>query len=305
MMRTKGRFIMPKKLVSLMLAITLLTACLFTASAAVLTKKERYDSAVAELTAYLNDEYDVDLNAVYTTFAGLGAYEHSVSFMLYIKVLIGIESGDYSYVKSSVAMMRRNPGFEEYLAENVVFGSIDALENYANGRKAELNGDSEEAMLCYEKAEGFADSYMRLTEIQFAIYEEQYEKAYTAYMNDTYEGYAKAAELFCPLTEFEYKDSVDLLAAAEIMMEVLKPCEHEWEEATCLQARTCKLCGDTDGEVGEHDWQEATCEAAKTCRVCKQTEGSKKDHDWKSATCTAPMTCKLCNATTGSVAGHD
>ncbi|MBQ5770636.1 MAG: hypothetical protein IIW08_05605, partial [Clostridia bacterium] len=124
---------MLKKPVSLVLAIIVLAACLFPASAAILSKKERYESAVNELTAYLNDEYDVDLDAVYKTFAGLGSYEHSVSFMLYIKVLIGVESEDYSYVKSSVAMMRRNPGFEEFLAENDVFGSIDALESYANG----------------------------------------------------------------------------------------------------------------------------------------------------------------------------
>lgn len=50
-------------------------------------------------------------------------------------------------------------------------------------------------------------------------------------------------------------------------------CKHEWQEATCEQAKTCTLCGKTDGEPLGHDWQEATATNPKTCIGCGTTEG--------------------------------
>lgn len=117
---------------------------------------------------------------------------------------------------------------------------------------------------------------------------------------------------------------------------------HKWIEATCTAAKTCAVCGATEGEALGHDWQDATCTAPKTCAVCGTTEGEAlghtyKDevtdancvtagsvtrtctvcgdeqiitipatgvHEWIEATCTAPKTCAVCGATEGTALGH-
>lgn len=83
---------------------------------------------------------------------------------------------------------------------------------------------------------------------------------------------------------------------------------HHWHECT---AEGCTLtAGTANSEKGgyeEHDWTAANCTTAKTCSICGKTEGSALGHDWADATCTAPKTCKRtgCTATYGSSLGHD
>jgi len=81
-------------------------------------------------------------------------------------------------------------------------------------------------------------------------------------------------------------------------------CKHEWEEATCSNPKTCKLCGETEGDSLGHSYLEATCDAPKTCRRCGKTRGEALEHEWAEATCTEPMTCTLCGATEGEALGH-
>ena len=50
-------------------------------------------------------------------------------------------------------------------------------------------------------------------------------------------------------------------------------CSHEWNEATCLEPRTCSKCGAKEGSALGHDWKAATTEAPKTCSRCGLTEG--------------------------------
>ena len=38
---------------------------------------------------------------------------------------------------------------------------------------------------------------------------------------------------------------------------------HDWQEATCIEAKTCNKCGETEGEALGHDWEEVTCSTAK------------------------------------------
>ena len=33
---------------------------------------------------------------------------------------------------------------------------------------------------------------------------------------------------------------------------------HEWQEATCTEAKTCSVCGETEGKALGHTWKEAT-----------------------------------------------
>ena len=83
---------------------------------------------------------------------------------------------------------------------------------------------------------------------------------------------------------------------------------HHWHECT---AEGCTLtAGTANSEKGgyeEHNWTAANCTTAKTCSICGKTEGSALGHDWADATCTDPKTCKRtgCTATDGSPLGHD
>jgi len=99
---------------------------------------------------------------------------------------------------------------------------------------------------------------------------------------------------------------------------VVKALGHDWEAATCTEPKTCKVCGETEGEALGHDWEwvvdeEATCgkdgKKHEECKVCgeKRNEGTKidatGDHKWewvvdKEATTTEEgekhEECKVC-----------
>ena len=62
-------------------------------------------------------------------------------------------------------------------------------------------------------------------------------------------------------------------------------CQHQWNDATCKAPKTCSLCGETEGEVGDHSWEDATCKAPKTCSVCDATEGEVGDHSYVDGIC--------------------
>ena len=52
-------------------------------------------------------------------------------------------------------------------------------------------------------------------------------------------------------------------------------------------------------EVNGHNWVDATCEAAKTCSVCGETEGAALGHSWADANYQAPKTCTVCGTAEG------
>lgn len=80
--------------------------------------------------------------------------------------------------------------------------------------------------------------------------------------------------------------------------------DHEWQDATCTAAKTCSICGNTDGNPLGHQWEDATCTTPKTCSVCGETTGKPISHKWKRATCELPKTCSLCGAQEGEPLGH-
>ena len=79
--------------------------------------------------------------------------------------------------------------------------------------------------------------------------------------------------------------------------------KHDFTEATCSAPKTCKKCGETEGNP-VHQWKDATCTAPKTCKECGKTEGGMRSHSWAAATCTTPKTCKVCGATDGESLPH-
>ena len=103
------------------------------------------------------------------------------------------------------------------------------------------------------------------------------------------------------------KKRVSFLIIMICMLSMINGCtahKHDWEEATCLAPRTCKICGETEGEPLEHEWLDATCTLPRTCEVCGTTEGEPLGHDWLAATCQSPMKCRICGETQGEITDH-
>lgn len=72
----------------------------------------------------------------------------------------------------------------------------------------------------------------------------------------------------------EQVDGEKIASAAKAEEEQEAACEHEWEEATCTEPKTCKLCGETEGEALGHDFSKATFFKAGKCSRCDETEPS-------------------------------
>ena len=100
------------------------------------------------------------------------------------------------------------------------------------------------------------------------------------------------------------KICVALLALACLVVFAGCQCEHQWVEADCVTAKTCSLCGETEGAPLGHRWLAAACTAAKTCEVCGTVEGEALGHSWVEATCAAPKHCEVCGETEGEALAH-
>lgn len=98
-----------------------------------------------------------------------------------------------------------------------------------------------------------------------------------------------------------------LIVLSLMMILALSGCclSHEWEEADCVNPKTCTKCDVTEGEALGHSWVDATCEAPKTCSVCGASEGEALGHTWTDATCAQPKTCQTCHATEGEALAHN
>ena len=82
-------------------------------------------------------------------------------------------------------------------------------------------------------------------------------------------------------------------------------CAHDtWNNADCVNPKTCADCGETEGTPLGHSWLAADCDSPKTCENCSATEGAALGHTWTVATCTTPKTCQVCGTTEGAALGH-
>lgn len=84
-----------------------------------------------------------------------------------------------------------------------------------------------------------------------------------------------------------------------------EPLGHTWTAATCTTPATCSVCAETDGNANGHTWKPATCTTPITCDSCGQTDGEPLEHSWRKATCTTASTCEYCGQTTGTVIDHN
>ena len=105
-----------------------------------------------------------------------------------------------------------------------------------------------------------------------------------------------------------------VVVIAVLAVLIINPHEHFWmywevvKEATCtsegLQIAPCAVCGkEIDSQVIPitHSWKEATCYEAKTCKICNAKEGTALGHRWIDATCARPKYCSRCGLEEGTV----
>ena len=79
---------------------------------------------------------------------------------------------------------------------------------------------------------------------------------------------------------------------------------HLWADATCTTARTCRICGKTEGRSLGHHWVKTDCVSPRTCSTCGEVSNQAAGHIWIPATCTTPKTCSACGTTQGETAPH-
>ena len=69
---------------------------------------------------------------------------------------------------------------------------------------------------------------------------------------------------------------------------------HTWREADCLSAKTCTVCGETEGSPTAHKWKNATCTTPKKCSTCGKTVSKALGHNWIKASSASPRRCSRC-----------
>lgn len=81
---------------------------------------------------------------------------------------------------------------------------------------------------------------------------------------------------------------------------------HSFPTSTsCTETRVCTTCGESVAASGHTAGTAATCTTAQTCTVCKEVLAPAKGHTaGAAATCTTAQTCTACGITLTSAKGH-
>ncbi len=79
---------------------------------------------------------------------------------------------------------------------------------------------------------------------------------------------------------------------------------HDYKEATCTQAKTCRKCGVTEGGALGHEPTIPTCTEPSVCNRCGEKQGEALGHVMLEATCTVAAICEQCKETFGEPLGH-
>lgn len=193
----------------------------FSAQASGLSKAERYEAARVELEKYLCGEESMPLENLCETLESLGGtYRKSWCLNLYACCLHDLEQDEYGSIFIRIYQMRMDTEFMELL-EEWGWGSLDELEKYALGRQAELEGDTEKAVVYYMQSASMLDSMMRITQLQGAVFFNKYEEAGEWYRIGTRTGYEKACKLYEELAAVNFRDSRDRLEEARARLEAM------------------------------------------------------------------------------------
>lgn len=81
--------------------------------------------------------------------------------------------------------------------------------------------------------------------------------------------------------------------------------DHDYQEATCMEAEICNHCGASHGNALGHDASEATCTQDSVCRRCNAVLAKASGHDADEATCTDDSVCVNCGEILEKAYGHE
>lgn len=200
-----------KKIPALLLCFVLLLSCI-PAKAAVIDKPTQYAESIQAFSEYLNGEYSLELDTLASWFEDLGNYEHSFFYFQYVQVLQDAENGQYTAALSKINRLKSSNAFTTSLEENGL-PSVQELEYYVAGRKAEAESDLSAAAAAYNRCPDFFDSLARIWAVEDALFLQLYEKGCTACALDTFSGYMDAYIAFSSLPPYGYNDSSQKLEA--------------------------------------------------------------------------------------------
>lgn len=148
----------------MVLAMALLL-CTLPGQAAILSKEERYGALLDEMKRYLNDDDAMPLEDQEEGWRDLGRYEMSPCFLLYTQALLALERGQYDEAGELCAVLEGIGDFCAYVeAEDL--GSVEALKQYALGRKAEEERRYHDALGHYGACPLFLDSTSRIVSLK-------------------------------------------------------------------------------------------------------------------------------------------
>ena len=74
--------------------------------------------------------------------------------------------------------------------------------------------------------------------------------------------------------------------SGEAATEPENPCQtngHDFAAASCLEAQTCKICGETEGEALGHSyghWQLGNADMSHVCKACGESESRELDYQF-------------------------
>ena len=106
----------------------------------------------------------------------------------------------------------------------------------------------------------------------------------------------------CKKCEHTYDNACDISCNA--CGEAREVSAHNYENATCTAAKTCTVCGLTEGNALGHIFEAADCDTLKTCTVCGATDGTARGHAFVDANCDTARKCTACGLTDGEAFGH-
>lgn len=199
---------MKKTLVLLFCFLFLLSGA--TGTAAIIDKPTQYTESIQAFGEYLNGEYSYELETIASWFEDLGNYEHSFLYFQYVQVLQDIENGQYTAGLSKVNRLKGSAAFAASLKENGL-PSVQELEYYVTGRKAEAENDLSAAITAYNNCPDFTDSLSRVWMLEDELHRQLYEGGCTAYEAGTFAGFMDAYIAFSSLPSYGYSDSTEKL----------------------------------------------------------------------------------------------
>lgn len=174
-----------KKIIAGVLAFLLVLMMTGSEAFAITTaeKEKIYKSALEELESYLENPGDPlhALPGIISAFESLNNFQYSRKLFYYAQILKKIDDGEFDvkyefYLKSLISDER----FCQYLGEESDYpalGAPDMLNVYGEGRKAELTGDTDAALACYQRCTGFFDSDVRSEALYMGGLDQAYKQA--------------------------------------------------------------------------------------------------------------------------------